>query len=134
MDFLRSGYASTMRLFRDSVQETPIIWYRARPGAQVFPFPHVFGSRNWDADHAVAQSGPGETKGSTNETHTNSVNTNGYLGQDFVGDPDWFLNGAPSSAAGTAPTDANGFCQKCFPGGGGGQGCFSDGFSDGFEL
>jgi len=49
VDLLRSCYSTRMRLFRDSTEETDIVWYKCEPGVKPLPFHTVFASRNWNA-------------------------------------------------------------------------------------
>ena len=47
MDYLRSGYRTRMRLFKDSDYSIPVIWYRADPSAEVYRASSRFRSWNW---------------------------------------------------------------------------------------
>jgi len=46
VDFIRSGYRTTMRFFADSDLEIPVRWYRCQPGALPFPGYNRFASGN----------------------------------------------------------------------------------------
>lgn len=63
VDWLRSCYLSKWLLFRNSDLKTPGRYYFPFAlGASVrhYPFPHIFGSRNWTSDEREPQPIPGE--------------------------------------------------------------------------
>lgn len=94
MDVLRSGYRTKCRFHQGSDQEEEIVWYRADPDADLFPFSHAFGSTVWEGDHRDTFQGPGEV--GRERTWSPSV---GPLndGKHFHGDPAWFKDGIPSN-------------------------------------
>jgi hypothetical protein len=60
MDYLRAGYTAPARWRAAGDDTMSIRWYRAAPGARVYPLLHAFGSTVWDVPSDVANTGPGE--------------------------------------------------------------------------
>lgn len=48
VDMLRHPVRVQTNFFNDRYQPVPITWFKCQPGAEMMPFPHAFGSRNWE--------------------------------------------------------------------------------------
>lgn len=98
MDYLRSGYRTRARLIQGSEATGFIRWFKAQPGAKVFPHQHAFGSLVWEGDHQQHWEGPGETS----RTRSWSKSAGPPLpGTHFHGAASWFLFGVPPSVLAT---------------------------------
>lgn len=76
-------------------------WFPAPEGAQYFPGSHLFASRDW-RDRLEDWGRLGEIQEAKRRWTTGHPLPK-YLGQCFVGDPDWYVNGVPASATATSP-------------------------------
>lgn len=111
MDWVRSCYTSSMRLFRDRPDVLiPGRWQFCPPGAKAIPYLHPWASSNWDWEHRYPLDPPlGEvTHGSWFKGNTNPR----YTGQNWCGTREVWENGAPYAARGTPAVDLDGvpFC------------------------
>jgi hypothetical protein len=93
MDFLHAGYLGAIKPWAGSDDTIAIRWYRCLPGAKPFPFPTAFASSVWDTFAGGEQTDIGEVQAfriwrATNLPHAPP-------GQEFHGDPSWYLNGIP---------------------------------------
>lgn len=61
VEWVRSCYRSTWRLFKNSLEETAGRYYFRPEGTPHLPVPHFFGSRNWTTEEAFTDSTRGET-------------------------------------------------------------------------
>lgn len=59
MDLLRSCYVGSMDFGDGSAEPYEVRWFFVDDTAPSFPFPHLYGSRNWDPE-GPAKVGPGE--------------------------------------------------------------------------
>lgn len=99
MDALRVAYAVPMKLYRDSDDTVMIRWYPCRPGAKLFPHRHAMGSLYWDTYREAGGFPLGEVTLNRAERPWRSNRfPDAPAGQEFHGDPDWFLHGAPVDA------------------------------------
>jgi hypothetical protein len=95
MDYLRSGYKGIIKPYAMSDDTIAIRWYRAAPGAKEFPLPTAFVSSVWEDDrysHTVV----GEVL-RTREWRSTKLPGGAPPGQEFHGDPDWWLHGIPAA-------------------------------------
>jgi len=93
MDYVRSCYRSSMRLYPDRPDVlVPGRWRRCRPGASAIPFLHSFGSQVWDytRDFDVSL---GEVRGLG--AWVNGAGLPQFQGQHFCGGADAWLHGIP---------------------------------------
>lgn len=62
MDMIRWPYKCLMKIPDEFgvLQEYPVQWGYSRPGADLFPYPHSFGSGAYYPDHGFDIFGPGE--------------------------------------------------------------------------
>lgn len=117
MDFIRRTYKTRMKLSNNSDVLTPVRWFRAAPGAKLFPRPHFFSSIDWDGLKASdpesrAWTGLGEQDGEPRTFWTGS-NVNAVPGTNFCGAPELFLRGRTVGVDPTWVTDANGLSACC---------------------
>lgn len=110
MDLLRSAYRTNVRPWRDSSSTIGIRWFRALPGAEIYPNPNLFTSLNWtDRDEA---GGPvGEVKGAARPWDP-GLNPAGFLGVSSCGTPAVFRAGA-TAADPVFLSDALGYTACC---------------------
>lgn len=101
MDYLHSCYTAPARLIAGSDETFTVRWYRAAPGAKVYPFPHAFASSVWDDSVTLGRrEGVGEFK----HGHVWSPNrVYPFDGQCDVPNPDWLLHGLPQSVYDSGP-------------------------------
>lgn len=71
-------------------------WYRPPPTAKVFPFPHAFGSGNWD-DTKKLDTDLGDDA-TQRQVYSKGLSLNSSDGTSFAGDANFFLVGAPAPA------------------------------------
>lgn len=114
MDVLRTCYSHKVFWDDAKTRSSTIIWYRASDNAEWFPYPHVFSSERYDTVHWFCP-GAGEDELSP-PSYFNGVPPARFTGQQFCGEPDWFL-GAPSDAPGL-DLDAAGWPLCCHVEGG----------------
>jgi hypothetical protein len=78
-----------MKVWADSEQTVRVRWFRCAEGARALPWPHAFGSSQWD--YSREPQARGETARGKWDAGANTV---GYTGQQFCGTPDdWYLGG-----------------------------------------
>ncbi len=112
MDYLRSCYASNMRLFNDRPDVlTPGQWYFCPPGAKRVPFMDSFVSQNWDIDPLTLDPRVGEVRGRGAWRRGDPPPR--YTGQNTCGTAAQWLNGVPFAQRGLPPRDADGYPTCC---------------------
>lgn len=84
-----------MRLVEGSDTLHPVRWYPAAPDARWFPYPHAFTSSMWE-DADAQFDGAGEVRDPCVQFVT--CNVDPCPGQDFLGEPSWYLDGVPPGA------------------------------------
>jgi hypothetical protein len=109
MDLLRTCYTHKVFWDNSKTRSSKIIWYRASDNADFFPYPHVFSSERYDTIHWF-NDGAGEDELS-GPTYYKGMPPARFTGQNFCGDPSWFL-GAPSDAP-PLELDENGWPVCC---------------------
>lgn len=110
VDWLRSCYSSSWRLFRNDSRVTRGYFYFAQPGAPHAPFPHFFGSRNWTSPEIV---NPPLGEQSGKQTYRSGGLSVAFPGHTPVGTPDCFASGdtpVPLPAGVTLPAGVDGRC------------------------
>lgn len=91
MDFLRSGYRTTMRFFiGGQAYDAPVRWYLTSPSAKYFPGGTCYYSRVWLQADEVDLGGPGEI---TDLKGLTRPGNHGYLGQCHLGRREWYHTG-----------------------------------------
>lgn len=124
MDFGRAGYKQTVKLWADTEEEVTIRWYRAAPGAQVFPEAHGFTRPEWTWDRDYRPELP--RLGQPEEWDA-GANPLGFLGLHFCGRPEAYLGGgrwgedAPIYVAPDGTSECCGLPGQGAPGPGQGQ-------------
>lgn len=92
MDYLRTAYSTKMRLWADRPDEVTVNWFRADPGAEVFPGPHSFTSRNWlDPGYIGVPLAIGETLAP--RVYSPGINFAGLRGTNHCGRDQAFITG-----------------------------------------
>lgn len=92
VEMLHSFYRMPVRIqVGGRPYKTWIRWYRAPAGAKQLPFPTVFSSDVWSNTFEKHPPGVGEI--GHPRVWDRGLNTDGYLGQCFVGEPEWFMTG-----------------------------------------
>jgi hypothetical protein len=86
VEWLRSCYRSTWRLFRGSNETTAGRFYFSPPGTPHYPGFHNFGSRNWTSDERDPPPALGETDQSP-RPYDKGTQTTGSIPVVVVGDP-----------------------------------------------
>lgn len=113
MDFLRSCYSSSMRLYPDRPDVlTAGAWHFCAPGARVIPYMDAFVSQNWDYA-IVPDPVVGEVRG--RRTWVSGKPVPGYQGMHFCGTGDAWLHGIPFADRPGLPIDAHGVPVCCKP-------------------
>jgi len=84
-----------VRLYAGSDRISWIRWYKAAPGARIFPRNHAFASTFWEGDYSVTFRGPGAVN--YTDLYANGRNR-GYPGTCTPANLDWFLTGIPADA------------------------------------
>lgn len=118
MDLVRSCYVTTMSFDLAGVLTAPVRWFFTDPNAEIFPGPHLFGSRNYQTcpDEAL---GPGEVWNAA-RPWSNGRRPPVLKGTGPVcGNLAWFFTGVPSTAP-RLQVDASGIPICCGVGGIGG--------------
>jgi hypothetical protein len=82
---------------------SPVRWYFCPPGTPFLPFPHLYGSSNWQTD-GVIDLGPGERWDSLRPYSKGQLPGPQPPVGEFCGPTDWWQNGVPSDAP---PLDVN---------------------------
>jgi hypothetical protein len=95
---------------------TPVRWYFVPPGTPPLPFPHLYGSSNWDTD-GVIDLGPGERWDSLRPYSKGQLPGPQPPAGEFCGSLDWWQNGCPSDAP-LLPTNLLGQADCCIQDGG----------------
>lgn len=95
---------------------TPVRWYFVPPGTPPLPFPHLYGSSNWDTD-GVIDLGPGERWDSLRPYSKGAPPGPQLTTGEFCGSLDWWQNGVPSDAP-LLPTNLLGQPDCCIQDGG----------------
>jgi hypothetical protein len=95
---------------------TPVRWYFVPPGTPPLPFPHLYGSSNWDTD-GVIDLGPGERWDSLRPYSKGQPPGPHLTTGEFCGPLDWWQNGCPSNAP-LLPTNLLGQPDCCISDGG----------------
>lgn len=114
MDYLRGCYRTQVRLFRDSNRTFEVRWYRAPAGAKYFGY-NRFSSQVWQNQKDYPDPPIGE-QWKPLRIYDKGANRGEYLGQCFIGERDWFVNGAPISILSQpAPTENAACCRKQTP-------------------
>lgn len=93
MDFLRTAYKTTFKWNGSDPHTSTVRWYRAPPGAQVFPGQHRFGSGNYSRQIGVES--PFGEQVQAPRTWDRGAPPCGILGTNFCGSQGQFLSGAP---------------------------------------
>lgn len=111
---IRTAYRSKMRLWADSDELTPGRWFRAPPGAKMFPGPHRITSAWWRDPHR-----PDPEVGEVFEPklrYDKGSNVNGYTGQAICGSEESIRTGGAHQRDPGLLTRANGSSPCCFGG------------------
>jgi len=109
MDYLRSAYTSHM-IFRTGDAPVEVRWFKAKPGAGVFPYPHNFGSTNWqERDYQAGDIGEQDV---IEPWVTPLVSSRGSPGYPCTTDPTWWLTGIPVGQQ-APPVDSDGVPLCC---------------------
>jgi hypothetical protein len=91
MDFLRSGYRTTMRFFiGGQAYDAPVRWYLTAADAKYMPGGTCYYSRIWLQEDEVPIGGPGET---TDRKGYSPKTAEGYRGQCHLGETSWYHDG-----------------------------------------
>jgi hypothetical protein len=94
MDYLRSCYKSSMRLYSDRPDVlTDGAWHFCEPGAKLAPMPHIFGSQIWTPKNMAIDPAVGEVLG--RGPWFNGKPDSRYVGEHSCGSADVWLNGIP---------------------------------------
>jgi hypothetical protein len=94
MDYLRSCYKASMRLYSDRPDVlTPGEWHFCQEGAKLAQMPHAFGSQIWTPKGMVIDPSIGEVLGQG--PWVNGEPNSRYVGQHFCGSADVWLHGIP---------------------------------------
>jgi microcystin-dependent protein len=110
MDVLRVGYSTPMRFWLDDQTLINVRWFRANPGAKVFPGDNSFVSSNWDS---LPQFSPVGEDWPRVRNYDRGLNPLGYTGQSFCGDPDVWAHGAIRGVTPLIATDITGWAGCC---------------------
>lgn len=123
MDLVRTCYNRPAKFFRDSSRVDSITWYRAPPGAKVFPVPHKMNSLYWYSSPWTA-TGVGENF-DDKATYSNGATPPDVKGTAYCGSLSDFTLGPAFNPSNNTPRDANGipfacpqivtFPSACFP-------------------
>jgi len=113
MDFIRSCYASSMRLYPDRPDVlTAGSWHFCAPGAIPVPYCHAFTSSVWDYDQTqVAQLGEQKPRGAWSRGNQLPQ----FQGRHFCGSIDAWRNGIPYADRPGLALDAQGVPLCCKP-------------------
>jgi len=88
VDWIRTAYTTRMKLWKDSEETVEVRWFRAEPGAKIFPGVHNFSSLTWRDEHKpeyrINNTGIGEQT-EAGRVYDRGQNLNGYDGQRFCG-------------------------------------------------
>lgn len=115
MDYLRSCYSSTMRLFIDGAEVLVHgRWHFCPEGAEDIPYMHRFAASTWDPDNADLDESIGEIRGVRG--YFNGSSSPRILGQGWCGSQGLWENGSPLSLRGTMPVDTEGIPLCCLTG------------------
>jgi hypothetical protein len=109
--YLRSFYSTDALCTSDPARKTTIRWYRAPPGALVFPHQHSFSPLLWSDKRTLATRPLGEVPGAPRKW-SNGAPPFPAAGSSFCGQPPWYLTGGPALTD-PRPTDPQGIPVCC---------------------
>lgn len=99
---MRAGAITPMRLVQGSDSINLVEWYKAAPGAKVFPTSHAFGSAYWDGDWVNYDQGPGVIGPDAQWAPGRNP---GYPGKCIPPHLEWFKTGVPLDHADDPPPE-----------------------------
>jgi hypothetical protein len=112
MDYLRTAYSTKMRLWADRPDEVTVNWFRADPGAEVFPGPQSFTSRVWlDPGYVGIPLAIGETLAP--RPYNLGVNIAGLRGSNHCGRDQAFITGGVTGVDPEIPVLPDGSSACC---------------------